>query len=87
MKAWCGHSPHFPFGLPQIPFTHSLEQAGEYPERPVFLFSHRTGKTSGRPANRRRNNPIFSIDGELLVTGESPKAGRSEERLSAASFC
>jgi hypothetical protein len=77
MNAWCGHSPHFTFGLPQVPFTHSLEQAGEYPERPAFLFSHRTGKTSGRPANRRRNNPIFSADEELLVTGASGKAVRS----------
>jgi|ERR1700682_534021 len=24
-----GHSPHFTFGLPQISFAHSLEQAGE----------------------------------------------------------
>ena len=87
MNAWCGHSPHFTFGLPQIPFTHSLEQAGEYPERPAFLFSHRTGKTSGRPANRRRNDPIFSADEELLVTGASGKAVRLAAWRSDISLC
>jgi hypothetical protein len=56
-------------GLSQIPFTNSSEQAGEYPERPAFLFSHRIGKTSGRPANKRRNSAIFVFDGEFLLTG------------------
>jgi len=37
-------------------------------------FSHRTGKTSGRPANKRRNNSIFSADEELLVTVALAKA-------------
>ena len=70
-----------------MPFAHSLEHAGEYPERPAFLFSHRTGKTSGRPANRRRNNAIFSADDELLVTGASGKASRSAARRADISFC
>ena len=70
-----------------MPFVHSLKQDGEYPERPAFLFSHRTGKTSGRPANRRRNNVIFSADDELLVTGASGKASRSVARRADISFC
>jgi len=60
MNAWFGHSPHFTCGLPQTPLTHSLAQAGVYPERPVLMFSQRTGNTSGRPANNPRKMATFS---------------------------
>src|SRR6185312_16727835 len=70
MKAWFGHSPHFTCGLPQIPFTHSLVQAGAYPDRFVRAFSHRIGNTSDRPAKRWRKRPIFwsEVDDAVTIT-------------------
>ena len=75
MKRWFWQSPHLTVGFPQMPFTHSLKQAGEYPARPVFRFSHRVGNTSRRPAKRRRNRSILSPDAELLVTGAFSNEG------------
>src|ERR1017187_281131 len=61
-KAWFGHSEHLVFGLPQRPRTHSFPQAGEYPDFPDLAFSHRRGKTSGRPRKRSLKRRTFSTD-------------------------
>src|ERR1043166_6547397 len=68
MNDWWGHSPHFTRGFRQMPGFHSLLQAGAYPNFPVLAFSQRTGKTSPRPAKRRRKSAILFADGEFFVT-------------------
>ena len=59
-----GHSAHLMRGFSQMPRTHSLAQAGAYPDLPVFRLSNRRGYTSSRPRKSERNNPIFSSDEE-----------------------
>jgi len=73
-NAWFGHCPHLTLGFPQRPRTHSFAQAGEYPLRPCFSFSHRLGKTSSRPRNNVRNRRIFSVP--VREAGTSVVIGR-----------
>src|SRR6185503_1602142 len=65
-----------------MPGFHSLLQAGAYPDFPVLAFSQRTGKTSPRPAKRRRKSAILSADGDFFVT--SGLVARFRRRTSRA---
>ncbi len=60
IKALCVQSVHLIFGFSQIPRTHSLEQTGEYPFLPVFLFSQNFGKTSVLQTKSFKKRSIFS---------------------------
>jgi hypothetical protein len=40
---------------------HSLRHTGEYPEMPIFLFSHRFAYTSFRPLNRDKGSATRGI--------------------------
>src|ERR1017187_2587678 len=75
-KAWFGHSEHLVFGLPQRPRTHSFPQAGEYPDLPDLAFSHRRGKTSGRPRKRSLKRRTFSADLRTEVAIDARLASR-----------
>ena len=59
-----GHSAHLMRGFSQMPRTHSLAQAGAYPDFPVFRLSNRRGYTSSRPRKSERKSAIFSSDEE-----------------------
>ena len=56
----CTQSEHLIFGFSQIPRTHSLPHAGEYPALPVLRLTKRRAYTSGRPRKSERKNAIFS---------------------------
>src|SRR4030042_3027230 len=73
-----------------MPRTHSFEQTGEYPFRPVCGFSHSRGKTSSRPRKRLRKSVTFSawVDGALDGEGnlsDGTGFGRVEAESSTAS--
>ena len=62
------HLPNSPFQ-----FLRRNAQAGEYPVLLVVLLSQRTGYTSARPRNRRRNSATFSP----VVSREGSGSGTS----------
>ena len=53
-------SAHLIRGFSQMLGRHSLAHAGAYPDLPLVALSQRTGWTSVRPRNRRRNSATFS---------------------------
>jgi hypothetical protein len=63
-----GHSAHLMRGFSQTPRTHSLAQAGAYPDRPVLRLSNRRGYTSSRPRKSDRNRAIFAADDDVRST-------------------
>src|SRR3989304_1587881 len=81
-----------------MPRTHSFEQTGEYPFRPVFGFSHSRGKTSSRPRKRLRKRATFSsaldgiLDGKGRLSdgigfgGVGPESSPASRPLSSWSF-
>ena len=52
-------------GFSQTPRTHSLAQAGVYPDLPVLRLSNRRGYTSSRPRKSDRNSAIFACDDDV----------------------
>src|SRR3990172_5949223 len=58
-----------------MPWTHSFEQTGEYPFRPVFGFSHSRGKMSSRPRKRLRKRATFSSAIEGILDGKGRPSG------------
>ena len=76
-----GQSAHLIRGFSQTPRTHSLAQAGAYPDLPVFRFSNRRGYTSSRPRKSDRNKAILTAGGEFFVTA-SPARGEMTFRAS-----
>src|SRR3990170_3483254 len=58
-----------------MPWTHSFEQTGEYPFRPVFGFSHSRGKMSSRPRKRLRKRATFSSAVEGILDGKGRPPG------------
>ena len=47
-------------GFSHTPRTHSLAQAGAYPDLPVVRLSNRRGYTSSQPRKSERNRAIFA---------------------------
>ena len=60
-----GHSAHLMRGFSHTPRTHSLAQAGAYPDLPVLRLSNRRGYTSSRPRKSDRNRAIFASDDDV----------------------